>query len=410
MRIALVAWEFAGGSNGGGIGTYLRIAADMLAAAGHDVEVFTSTAKGEVTAKGYMVHAISCARQTDFAQDVVECFAARHKVRPFDVLEGAEFGADARVIARSFPDLPIVIKLHTPTSLISRIALSYVPLLARMRPIIGALKRGSMPSRMFRIDPQAEANERSLTLRANLVTAPSQAILDLVGNKWDLPADRRLLVPNAFVPPKELLAIESESNTRNVLYVGRLEVRKGVLELADAIPRICARRPDTRFVFLGRTLPMPGARHDVKEEMLRRIGSWRTNVDFIEAVPYSKIGSFYAEADIVALPSIWENFPNTCLEAMSAARGVIGSSAGGMTEMIEDGRTGLLVPPRAPRAIAEAVLGLLKDPNRRIEMGRAARESVVHRYSSEAILPLQLTAYKRAIANVGAGAVREGLA
>jgi glycosyltransferase involved in cell wall biosynthesis len=82
---------------------------------------------------------------------------------------------------------------------------------------------------------------------------------------------------------------------------------------------------------------------------------------------------------------------------MSAARGVIGSSSGGMAELIEDGRTGLLVPHRSPEAIAKAIVALLRAPQRRMAMGRAARKRVLTTYSANAIGPLQEASYARAI-------------
>ena len=68
-----------------------------------------------------------------------------------------------------------------------------------------------------------------------------------------------------------------------------------------------------------------------------------------------------------------------------------------MAEMIEHGRTGLLVPPRRPRAIADAVIALLRDPAQRARMGEAARAHVLATYSEAAIGPLQEAAYRRAI-------------
>jgi glycosyltransferase involved in cell wall biosynthesis len=82
---------------------------------------------------------------------------------------------------------------------------------------------------------------------------------------------------------------------------------------------------------------------------------------------------------------------------MAAARGVIGTSAGGMAEIVEHGRTGLLVPPRDPKAIADAILALLRDPERRIAMGHAARAHVTTAYAPDVIAPLQEASYRRAI-------------
>ena len=83
---------------------------------------------------------------------------------------------------------------------------------------------------------------------------------------------------------------------------------------------------------------------------------------------------------------------------MAAARGVIGSSAGGMTEIIDHGRTGLLIPPRDPNLIAAAILELLRDPTRRIAMGAAARAHVTTAFAPDVIAPLQEASYVRAIA------------
>jgi glycogen synthase len=68
-----------------------------------------------------------------------------------------------------------------------------------------------------------------------------------------------------------------------------------------------------------------------------------------------------------------------------------------MAEIIEEGRTGLLVPPRNPKAIAEAILVLLRDSKRRVAMGSAAREQVIAAYPPDVVGPLQEASYRRAI-------------
>ena len=88
----------------------------------------------------------------------------------------------------------------------------------------------------------------------------------------------------------------------------------------------------------------------------------------------------YSRVDICVFPSYWDNFPNVCLEAMAGARAVVGSSAGGMAEMLADG-AGLLVEPRSPDQLADAVIRFLRSPELRRSCGEKARKVVLERYS-----------------------------
>src|ERR1700761_4991312 len=113
MRIAFVSYEFAGTASGGGIGTYVRSASAMMAARGHEVEVFTSAPPDPRTlSPSVIVHSVPSDRPS-FAAAVASSYAKRHVARPFDVVEGPEYGAEASEIAHRFPDLPLVVKLHT---------------------------------------------------------------------------------------------------------------------------------------------------------------------------------------------------------------------------------------------------------------------------------------------------------
>ena len=105
-------------------------------------------------------------------------------------------------------------------------------------------------------------------------------------------------------------------------------------------------------------------------------------------------------------PSVWENFPYVCLEAMAAGRGVIASSGGGMAEIIDDGRTGRLVEPRDPRGLADAMLEMLADPAGRIAMGKKARAHIGVAYSSKVIGPLQEASYSARSSGPALGAFR----
>jgi glycosyltransferase involved in cell wall biosynthesis len=170
-----------------------------------------------------------------------------------------------------------------------------------------------------------------------------------------------------------------------------------VFDFAKAIPLVLKRMPKARFRFIGRSLPHPGEHRDIGAMLKERLRKYCYAVEFVGGVPHEEMPKFYAATEVCVFPSIWEAFGYVCLEAMAAARGVIGSNAGGMAEIIEHGRTGLLVPPQSPRAIANAILELLEQPNRRIAMGLAARTHVLSAYSPDVIGPLQEASYMRAI-------------
>ena len=180
-------------------------------------------------------------------------------------------------------------------------------------------------------------------------------------------------------------------------FFGRLEVRKGIVELARAIPLVLRQMPEVKFRLIGRSLPHPSTGEDLRTYLLRRLGAHKASVEFVDAVPYAQIPTLLADSDICIFPSVWEASGFVCKEAMAAARGVIASDAGGMAEIIDHGHTGLLVPPRDPKALATAIIELLRNPDRRIAMGQAAREYVTAAYAPEVIAPLQEASYARAI-------------
>lgn len=100
-------------------------------------------------------------------------------------------------------------------------------------------------------------------------------------------------------------------------------------------------------------------------------------VRFMDRIPHDRVAQWYGEIDALVLPAIWpENEPVTVLEAMAAGRPVIASAVGGLTEMIQDGKTGLLVPPADAVALAKAMDRLIEDPTLRSQLGCQAAQSV----------------------------------
>lgn len=393
MRIALVSFE---GLAGGGIATYVRGAARMLAAAGHDVEIFTGgPALRQFEDAGVVWHTAP-AEEASFVSTIVPIFATAHEARPFDLIEGPEYKASAAGVAATYPDVPLVVKLHGPTFTIDASNTRLVGPIARARFFAGGLRRGRLHRDPWAYDPASDP-ERAHALQADEIAANSRATAARIAAAWGIDDARISVVPLMFEPGPDFLAIEPETQTGVVLFLGRLEARKGVLELARAIPLVLAKRPDVRFRFIGRSLPHPEDGRPMIEHLRRQIRGYETSVEFIDAVPHVDVPRELARADVCVFPSDWEASGFVCLEAMAAARGVVGSSAGGMGELIEHGETGLLAPPRNPTSLSAAILELVADPSRRIVMGRAAREAALKLAAPSRVLPLQEASYRRAI-------------
>lgn len=399
MRIALVAYEYDGVASGGGIGTYVRNVARMLADAGYHVAIF---AGGETSAVAHPSAALSVyhvggPRET-FVDTVVPVFAKAHHERPFDVVEGPEYGADASGIAARFPELPLVVKLHAPSFSILEANRQHIPWSARMRFAIGGLLRGRLSPDPWRYDSRND-RERLHALQADLVVGNSRATADLVAAQWHLAPERLSALSMPYAPTREVLEIAGEPDTPTILFLGRIEVRKGVLDLARAIPLVKRRHTDARFRFVGRDLPHPADRRPLSDHIRRLAGRFENAVEIPGAVDYDRVPSELAGATVCVFPSTWEAAGLVCLEAMAAARPVIGSSSGGMAEFIEPGVTGLLVPPFAARRIAESINALLDDPAARRAMGAAARTAVLSKYAPAQIAGPQVATYVQAIAN-----------
>lgn len=398
MRIAFVSREYAGVGSGGGIGTYVRNAAQMLAARGHDVEVFTDGPQNSrVEEPGLRVHSIA-ADEDDFSRAIAVPFLAAHRERPFDVIESAEYRADAEIIFSQAPEVARVVKLHTAGFQLGAMNEAYVTLGAKARFVAGALRRGQIPKPFWGRYSAKTDPECRITLLADEITAPSAAILAWTGRVWPIDAERFNVIPNVYVPSPDMLAARPEGRMPLVVFVGKLEARKGVIELARAIPKILEAHPNARFRFVGRALPHPSTRQSLDETVRQEAGSAALDrLEFTGGVPYPEVAGHLAEAAVAVFPSYWENHPYTCLEAMAAGCAVVGSLAGGMAEMIVDGENGLLIPPKDPAAIARAVTHLLAGADGRQALAARGRARALNAYSSDAIAPLQEASYRRAI-------------
>src|SRR5262249_37077883 len=158
-------------------------------------------------------------------------------------------------------------------------------------------------------------------------------------------------------------------------FIGRLEPRKGVQHLGRAVAIVKQRFPDVSLRCIGQVLQSPVVGISMRDYIRKHAANCSSAIEFPGPMPRDKLGVEFAGADVCVYPSLWENFPYSCLEAMAAARAIIASSAGGMTQMLAGG-AGVLVEPGSPRRWAEAICELLANDERRRDFGKKARRRV----------------------------------
>jgi glycosyltransferase involved in cell wall biosynthesis len=207
---------------------------------------------------------------------------------------------------------------------------------------------------------------RRVLRRSRLVIAASTELAETVRR---LGADDVRVIPSGVdLPP----AVGAEAEPPEVLYAGRLSEEKGVLELAAAADGM-------RLVVAGDgplRSRVPGARG---------------------FVPHDQLQELYARAAVVACPSRREGFGVACLEAMAHGRPVVAGDVGGLRDLVVDGQTGYLVPPRDVGALREALERLLADPELRRRLGAAGRERARTHFSWDAVTEATLAAYEEAL-------------
>jgi len=160
--------------------------------------------------------------------------------------------------------------------------------------------------------------------------------------------------------------------------VGRIFPIKNHRLFLDAMARVSGANPDSHFIIVGDGV----LRHDM-EAHARALGiaqrtiftGWRQD-----------LARIYADLDLLVVSSDNEGTPVSAIEAMASATPVVATSVGGLPDLVEDGRTGLLVPPRQPEAMAAAVETLLQDAHLRKRLGQAGRGVAAAKFRSQRLV------------------------
>ncbi len=183
---------------------------------------------------------------------------------------------------------------------------------------------------------------------------------------------------------------ELRDGSLNILFVGRMEPRKGAKHLLRAMPRICEEIPGCRLVVVGGG---PLASHYGKYVPESCSG----RIMFTGHVSNEMLARHYATADVFCSPATGgESFGIVLLEAMASSSAIVASNITGYNDVVDDGRTGILVAPASPEAIASAVIRVAREPELKARIVGAARAEV-ERYAWDRVTKDILRVYEDAI-------------
>jgi alpha-maltose-1-phosphate synthase len=247
--------------------------------------------------------------------------------------------------------------------------------------------------------------ERTAYLAADAVIAVSNGMrADVLDAYPDLDPARVHVVGNgvdaeAYRPvhdPETVRSLGVDPDRPYALFVGRITRQKGVMHLLAAAEQLA---PEAGLVLCAGAADTPAERQQVADAVAELQGR-RSGVVWIEAMlPREQLVPLITGATVFVVPSVYEPLGIVNLEAAACGTAVVASDVGGIPEVVDDGRTGLLVhydpadPAAFERGLAEAISELLRDPDRAAAMGAAGRERVLAEFGWPAIAQQTVEVY-----------------
>jgi glycogen synthase len=363
-----------------GVGRYSHQLALSLAGRGHVVRVITegSGQDGVSYEDDVWVHRVvpvPAARPPDFDPPAwlwdfstrvlqeVRQIDAGHRV---DVVQMSNWNSEGIAVIED-GGFRTVVGMHTPIATIARIEPSLALLDAEVRRFM--------------------ALERRTCSRADYFVAAGPAGIGQVESEYGIqvPRERLRLIPHGIVDSRSADALAAAADSVNVLFVGRLEARKGADTLLHAISRVLPAVPNAAFTLIGNDTIRNHAGRTYREEFELYTGPTLRDgrVFFLGIVGEDDLARYYAGCDVFVAPSRHESFGLILLEAMREGKPVIAADAGGMREIVEHEGNGLLVPPDDAEALAAAIERLVRSPGDRTRFGRRSRELFLERFTAE---------------------------
>ena len=379
MKIALLSEKYT--PDIGGLAISTGRMGYLLASAGHHVRVFAPTSNLPASEKRTLPHSgVSVTRfgahkrVDDTLVDWFELIVEEHKREPFDLLH-AYFLPQAGFVAAyagKYLNIPSVVSIRG-----------------------NDIERAAFDPSKFSHVMYALQNAGAVTTNASELVKKAKAFIER----------EIFLIPNgidteSFKPMErnEVLAESSGiANTGTVKeqrlsvigFVGELREKKGMKTLLAGYAQANKKLPAVLLI-IGEV--RAGEDKQTFDEFVS--ANPNTKIIVTGYISHSDIPAYYSLMDIFVHPSLRDGMPNALLEAMACEKAVIATPVGGAIDVIEDGKNGVLVNVNDAEALAESIIQLLSQPEKRRAISRSAREAVIHRFTPEKELAANLQVYK----------------
>ncbi len=372
----------------GGVATYTMALATKLRDLGCHVHVITKGMESHSERRdGIWLHAVSPKRLGDavgpgpdhpvtsgildhsaaVCAKVLE-IAARYGV---DIVESPSWDSEGLVTVLD-QRVPVVVRVVTP-----------------LRKVIQTQRWTETPDLQLASDLESE-----MLSRAAAVIFSTHSMRKLLQEEFGIKPTQSTRIPFGMTLPT-LEPAANGSRHKRVLFVGRLERRKGIHVLLEAIPGVLQAIPEVKFQIVGKDVPEEGG--SVAEKWRRRHPEYKHKVQFLGEVTDEELSQCYEKCDLLVAPSLYESFGLIYVEAMARGKAVIGTTAGGIPEVVHHGITGILVPPGDTLQFEEAVTNLLRDDTLRARLAQAGYRSYFENFSAEAMAKHTLDFYRETI-------------
>jgi len=384
LRICLASSEYPPNQYGG-VGRLTQLMAQGLFACGHSVHVITRGARDHVSFyDGAFVYETPCPLERysqyqhlpNLYHTLNYSHAVHKKVQRLVINEGIQL-------------------LDSPLWQVNGLITSVSGLLPVAVRLVTSIRQINDIQRDWSEDQRLIGDLEEELLRHSAYLLPnSQATLDTIRGLFSFdqqnPEPPVKNIPYGIVPvPDEdvrLFSLDNPPPTLTVLYLGRLEKRKGTPQLLEAIPRVLDAVGDVRFILAGGDNSL----HDgfqaqtgqtYADYFARKYAQYTDRVSFLGKIDDEQLNVLYQSCDLFVAPSLYESFGIVYLEAMNYGKPVVGCKSGGVPEVVDDGVTGILVEPSAIAPLAEAIIDLLRSPQRLYDLGAAGRARLMEKFT-----------------------------